>query len=201
MVIVDIEEMSKSKVKVSIDNGTSFALYKGELRTYGIAKDGEMPQEVYSKLMDEVLVKRAELRCMNLLKSRDYTRHQLEDKLKTGGYPQEVIYKALSYVISYGYVDDLHYAESYIGYKSSSKSAKQIKNELLRKGVSGEDIEKAFSNCSDGKLMADEMELIERLIEKKKYDKSSATYEERQKITGFLYRKGFSLDMIHRAVE
>jgi regulatory protein len=201
MVITDIEEISKSKVKVCTDSGATFSLYKGELRTYGIAKDKELPEEIYSKLINEVLLKRAKLRAMNLLKSRDYTKCQLEDKLKMGGYPKEVIDKAVAYVASYGYIDDLRYAQSYVSYKSSSKSIKQIKNDLLRKGISGEDIERAISNCSEENNLTDEMELIERLIEKKKYDKSSATYEEKQKIIGFLYRKGFSLDMIYRAVE
>jgi regulatory protein len=201
MIIIDIEEISKSKVKVSTDNGAAFSLYKNELRTYGIAKDKEISEELYTKLIDEVLLKRAKLRSMNLLKSRDYTRHQMEDKLKDGCYPKEVIDKAINYVESYGYIDDLRYAVSYIGYKSSSKSTKQIKLELAQKGISSENIEAAFLQCSEENKMTDEMELIEKLIEKKKYDKATATYEEKQKIIGFLYRKGFSLDMIYKAVE
>jgi regulatory protein len=201
MLVIDIEEISKSKVKVSTDSGAAFSLYKSELRTYGIAKDREISEETYLTLMDEVLVKRAKLRCMNLLKSRDYTRHQLEDKLKSNCYPKEVIDKAIAYVMSYGYVDDLRYAVSYIGYKSASKSSKQIKNELMRKGISKDDIEAAFMQCSDTGNITDETKLIERLLEKKKFDKKTATYEDKQKIIGFLYRKGFSLDMIYKAVE
>jgi regulatory protein len=201
MIVIGIEEISKSKVKVSTDNGAAFSLYKNELRTYGIAKDKEIPEELYTKLIDEVLLKRAKLRSMNLLKSRDYTRHQMEDKLKNGCYPKEVIDKAINYVESYGYIDDLRYAVSYIGYKSSAKSTKQIRLELARKGISSENIEAAFLQCAEENKMTDEMELIEKLIEKKKYDKATATYEEKQKIIGFLYRKGFSLDMIYKAVE
>jgi regulatory protein len=201
MLVIDIEEISKSKVKVGTDSGAAFSLYKSELRTYGIAKDREISEETYLTLMDEVLVKRAKLRCMNLLKSRDYTRYQLEGKLKSNCYPKEVIDKAIAYVMSYGYVDDLRYAVSYIGYKSSSKSSKQIKNELMRKGISKDDIEAAFMQCSDTGNITDETKLIERLLEKKKFDKKTATYEDKQKIIGFLYRKGFSLDMIYKAVE
>jgi regulatory protein len=201
MVVIDIEEISKSKVKVSTDNGATFSLYKSELRTYGITLNKEIPEETYSKLIDEVLVKRAKLRCMNLLKSRDYTRCQMENKLKMGGYPLEVIDKAVAYVMSYGYIDDLRYALSYIGYKSSSRSLKQIKNDLLKKGISGDVIEAAFIKCVDEKRITDESELIEKLIEKKKFDKETATYEEKQKIIGFLYRKGFSMDKIYKAVE
>jgi regulatory protein len=201
MIVIDIEEISKSKVKVSTDNGAAFSLYKNELRTYGIAKDKDISEESYNRLIEEVLVKRAKLRCMNLLKSRDYTRHQLENKLRIGCYPNEVIDAAISYVMSYGYIDDIRYAVSYIGYKSPSKSKKQIRNELINKGISSDDIETAFVQCIEANNLSDEMKLIENLIRKKKYDKDASTYEEKQKIIGFLYRKGFSLDMIYKAVE
>jgi regulatory protein len=201
MTVTDITEISKAKVKVSTDEDIDFSLYKSELRTYGISLGGELPKETYDKLVNEVLLKRAKLRCMNLLKGRDYTRHQLEDKLKKGVYPKEVLDKAIEYVKSYGYVDDIRYAVSYIGYKSSSRSTRQIRNELALKGVSKEDIDEAFSQCVGQKSLTDEAVLISRLLEKKGYDSETATYEEKQKIIGFLYRKGFSLDKIYKAVE
>jgi regulatory protein len=71
----------------------------------------------------------------------------------------------------------------------------------MRKGISKDDIEAAFMQCSDTGNITDETKLIERLLEKKKFDKKTATYEDKQKIIGFLYRKGFSLDMIYKAVE
>jgi regulatory protein len=201
MIITDIDEISKSKVKVSTDIGATFSLYKSELRTYGIAKDNELSKEDYDSLVEDVLVKRAKLRCMNLLKSRDYTRYQMENKLKSGYYPDEVIDRAIAYVMSYGYIDDVRYAVSYLGCKSATKSKKQIRNELMLKGISSEDIETAFGTCMEENRLTDEAELIEKLIKKKKFDKANATYEEKQKIIGFLYRKGFALDIIYKAIE
>ena len=52
------------------------------------------------------------LRCMNLLKSRDYTVYQLKTKLKENGYPEFLIDTAIEYVASYGYVDDEKIYES-----------------------------------------------------------------------------------------
>jgi regulatory protein len=201
MIITDIDEISKSKVKVSTDIGATFSLYKSELRTYGIAKDKELSKEDYDSLVEDVLVKRAKLRCMNLLKSRDYTRYQMENKLKSGYYPDEVIDRAIAYVMSYGYIDDVRYAATYLGCKSATKSKKQIRNELMLKGISSEDIETAFGTCMEENRLTDEAELIENLIKKKKFDKANATYEEKQKIIGFLYRKGFALDIIYKAIE
>ena len=71
MIVTEIVEISKTKAKVLLDNDRCFALYKSELKKYRIAEDAEISQEYYDMIMGEVLLKRAKLRCMNLLKSRD----------------------------------------------------------------------------------------------------------------------------------
>ncbi len=178
----------------------SFALYKSELRTFGIRKDSELSPEIYDEIMDKVLLKRAKLRCMNLLKSRDYTEYQLVTKLKQGLYPEEIINAAVAYVISFGYVDDIRFAKSYIEYAGQTKSKRQIENVLLRKGISKENIRQAYAQCSEENGIAEEEELIKKLLEKKHFDRQNATYEECQKMVGFLYRKGFVLDEIYKVV-
>lgn len=201
MVVTDIVELSKTRAKVCTDSGETFALYKGELKEYQIQKGRELSKETYRTVMEEVLPKRAKLRCMNLLKSRDYTEHQLRDKLKQGIYPEEVIDKALAYVENFGYVDDIRYAKAYIIGGSGTKSRRQIEEGLLRRGISKEDMRQAWARCSeDGDVLSGEEEAIERLLARKRFDVQEAGYEERMKMIGFLYRKGFSLDKIYKAV-
>ena len=82
MTVTRIEEVSSSKVKVYVDEEFAFALYKGELRKYGIKEEKELTETVYREITGEILPKRVKLRCMNLLQKKDYTRKQLADKLK-----------------------------------------------------------------------------------------------------------------------
>lgn len=199
MQVTEITELSKAKVKVFIDNEFAFVLYKGELRTYRLKVGEEISESVYHQIVDEVLVKRAKLRCMNLLKSRDYTRFQLATKLKQGLYPDEVIQQALDYVASYHYIDDARYAEDYMRYALQTKSKKQIMLELRKKGVSSEIIEEVMMRFEE-ETEDKEAELIKKLLLKKKYMAATATREDRTKIVGFLYRKGFSLDKIYTII-
>ena len=69
MIVTRIEEISKSKVRVTLDSEFSLVIYKGELKKYHITENEEFPQNQYELLLT-VLEKRAKLRCMNLLKSR-----------------------------------------------------------------------------------------------------------------------------------
>ncbi|MDE7183441.1 MAG: recombination regulator RecX [Lachnospiraceae bacterium] len=200
MTVLEIAEISKTKSKVLLDTNVCFALYRSEIRKYRIEKDAEISQECYDTIMNEVLLKRAKLRCMNLLKSRDYTEYQLRMKLRQGVYPEEIIEAAVAYVSSYGYVNDFRYAQTYIEYAGKSKSRRQIENCLAGKGVSRDTIEQAYEQCSEEDSITTEEELIYRLFEKKHFDRANATYEECQKMIGFLYRKGFVLDKIYKAV-
>lgn len=200
MTVTDIVEISKSRLRIFIDNEAAFVLYKGEIKNMNIKKGGELSEESLRCIMDELLVKRAKLRCMNLLKSRDYTKHQLTEKLRQGFYPEMVIEKAIDYAMSYGYIDDMRYAVAYIRYAGASKSKKQIENDLMKKGVSKQDISNAYLQCGEEDVLVAEEELIEKFLLKKHFNNNSATFEERQKMIAFLYRKGFSLDRIYKVV-
>ncbi|MDE7267223.1 MAG: recombination regulator RecX [Lachnospiraceae bacterium] len=200
MTVTDIVEISKSKVKIWIDNEAAFVLYKGELRQLDIIKGKALSEECFHHIMKELLVKRARLRCLNLLKGRDYTKYQLTVKLRQGSYPESVIENAVDYVASYGYIDDVRYAQSYIKYAGNAKSKNQIEYDLQKKGVSKQDIKYAYMQCAEKNIFVDEMDLIEKFMRKKNFQKEASTIEERRKMTAFLYRKGFSWDNIRKAV-
>lgn len=201
MLVTQISEVSKTRSRIFLDGQFAFILYKGELRQFQIKEGQELTEECYRQIMTQILPKRAKLRSMNLLQSRDYTRKQLEDKLKQGEYPQECIEEALSYVESYGYMDDRRYAGDYIEYHIQTKSKMRIETDLMRRGISKEVIRQAFEMLGDLGVAQDEAALIRDLLNKKKYCAHTATKQEQQKMYGFLYRKGFSSEAISRALE
>ncbi len=200
MRVTQIVELSKSRSKVYIEQEFAFVLYKGELRLYHV-KEGELLAEKdYRTIMEEVLPKRAKLRAMNLLKGREYTTSQLRNKLKQGYYPDAVIEQALAYVADFNYTDDLRYAVDYITYHESSKSRRRIEQDLQAKGITREVMEQAWTEWQELGGTQDEQTMIARLLEKKHYDRSLADYKERQRIYGFLMRKGFSGEQIRKAI-
>lgn len=201
MVVTDIVEYTKSRYKIYIEREFAFVLYKGELRLYGVTKDKELANESYEQIMKEVLPKRAKLRSMNLLKSRDYTRKQLGDKLRSGFYPETVIEEALDYVATYRYIDDDRYALSYIRYHSESKSRKSLNTALLQKGIDKETLNRAWTAWEEEGNRQNEAEQIKKLLEKRKFDCKAADPKEVQRTYAFLMRKGFSPEMIRKFVK
>ena len=200
MLVTQISEISKSRYRIYLDGQFAFVLYKGELRQFQIKEGQELSGESYRQIMTQVLPKRAKLRSMNLLQSRDNTKKQLENKLKQGEYPKECIDEAIAYVESYGYIDDRRYAKDFIEYNIRTKSRTRIETDLLGKGIVKDVIRQAFEELENIGVEQDEMSMIRDLLKKKNYCADTATRQEQQKMYGFLYRKGFHGDTIARAL-
>lgn len=199
MIVTQITEISKNRSKVYIDQEFAFVLYKGELRLYNIAVEHEVKDEDYAEIMNTVLPKRAKLRAMNLLQKRIYTEKQLRDKLKEGFYSEEIIEDTISYVKSFHYVDDERYALDYLTYHEGSKSMRQMEMDLYKKGISKETYRQALVLWEENGGKQDEQEMICSLLEKKHYS-ADWDLKNKQKLYGFLLRKGYSPDAITRAM-
>ena len=102
MTVTKTEAVTKTRYKVYIDGQFAFVLYKGELSRYHVKEGAELSEGTYEKIRGEVLVKRAKLRAMHLLNAMGRTEAQLREKLKQGGYPEDIIDEAVAYVKSFG---------------------------------------------------------------------------------------------------
>lgn len=200
MIVTRIEEMSRTRSRIYLDESFAFVLYKGELRLYGVREGEALEEDAYRQIMDEVLPKRATLRAMNLLKSRSYTESQLREKLLQGMYPQTCIDTALDYVKSYHYVDDRRFAEEYIENQQEKKSRRVIGMDLLKKGIPKELIEEAFLAQAESGNGPDEEALAKQWMKKKRFDAQEADFKERQKMAAFLYRKGIGGETIRKVL-
>lgn len=201
MVVTQIVGITASRSKVYLDEEFAFVLYKGELRHYKITQGGEVSGEVFDEICNLVLPKRAKLRGMALLKNRPYTKRQMEDKLRQGFYPEQVIGEAVSYLEAYGYINDAQYAQDYIGYHKESKSRRRLEQDLMRKGIEKQQIEAAFSDWEEQGGEAAEADQIADWIRKRSYDVHTTDLKEKQRMAAFLFRKGYDADKIQKALK
>ncbi len=196
MIVTAVRDISPSRAQIEIDGESAFVLYKGELAAYGIEQGQELGESVYREITTVLLPRRAKLRAMNLLKNRSYTQAQLREKLKAGGYPEEAENEAMAYVLSFGYINDSRYACDYIEYNKESKSKNRIVADLMKKGISGAEIEEAWEKTvGSGRTELEKAQIVQWL-EKKHFQPQTASLREKQKFMAFLYRKGFTIEDI-----
>lgn len=123
------------------------------------------------------------------------TECEMRKKLEDQGFSPAAVENAVRFLKGYRYLNDEDYARRYLERNGKKKSERQIRFELKKRGVSEADIDLAFEENP-----LDETAQILALLEKKKYGGEEAGREEKQKISAFLARKGFSYDAISTAL-
>ena len=181
MTVTRTEPCGKTKYRIYLDGEPAFILYKGEMKKLDIREGQSISRETEEQIRSEILLRRAKLRAMHLLEDMDRTETELRDKLSRGEYPDDVVEKAIDYVSSFGYIDDVRYAENYILGRKDLKSRREIRAVLAKKGISGEDIEQAFSACYSEDS---EAEAVRRILRKRKFSPESADRAQMQKMYG-----------------
>ncbi len=174
--VEEISEYKKGRYRVLLEDGTSWILYKGEVRAYRLEPGVEVPEALAEEIRTEVIGKRAKKRAMHLLEQMDRTEYGLREKLRQGEYREEAIEDAVAYVKSYHYLDDERYARNYILSYQNTRSRQRIQQDLLRKGID--------------KRLIEQLQMIRQLLQKKHYD-TGTDMKEKRRIYAFLLRRGF----------
>lgn len=198
MQVIQILELDRKRVRICLEDGCEFALYKGEKRQYDLQEGGELSQEQFEDIRREILIKRARKRVMHLLEKMDRTEEQLRVKLRQGYYPEDVIEDAIGYVKGYHYLDDLRYAQNYVRSHREKKSRRMLQLELQKRGVAKEWIQQALEEEYE---QENEQEQILKWIRKKDYSSDTADLKEKQRMYQFLLRRGFRPNDILHALD
>lgn len=140
----------------------------------------------------------ARKKAMDLLLHNDRTEAELRERLLKKEFDAFSVEDAVAYVKSFGYIDDERYARNYVEFYRPRKSARQLAQDLQRKGVDAMFIESALSEAGSDETA------LKRALEKKVSDPwklAEYSYEQKQKVMAYLYRKGFQMEDIRRIVD
>ncbi|MFT4144076.1 MAG: RecX family transcriptional regulator [Mobilitalea sp.] len=202
MIVTELKELEKSKIKVYLDGEAAFILYSSDLKSIALKVDEELSAADYEDIINQTIYPRAIQKALAILKFKDRTEQELQRKLKEADYPEEVIARVIGYMKEYGYLNDERYTSLYVKNRKSTKSKQFIKSELLQKGldksVINEVLEAEYKEDSeeDSELFA-----IKKAIAKKTKTPQLLTFEEKQKLIASLFRKGFNINKIKKILE
>ena len=68
-IVTKIEEHDKKRCKIYLNEEFAFLLYKGELSEYKIVQGNIITDDIYNKITEETLLKRAKKRSLNFSRS------------------------------------------------------------------------------------------------------------------------------------
>lgn len=149
------------------------------------------PKKV-AQLLDE---KGLRHKAIELLARREYSYGELEQKLQPLTEDEAAIYRALDWLVEMGLQSDTRFTEMFIRSKATSGYGPvRIRMELRQKYIGVDLIELGFEGIQDQIDWAQE---VDRLIEKKANGLDLNDMKSKNKVMGFLQRRGFSLDQIY----
>lgn len=196
MLITEVENLSRTKVKIYIDETYAFALSKNEADSLCLEPGCELSEETYNYIFKELLLKKAKLKSLSLLKARDYTENELILKLRHDLYPEPVIRLAVDYVKSYRYIDDERYIENFCRLNQHRLSRQQLIYKLHQKGLDSGLISSYMSG-----LEIDEQAQILSALRSKYGRQLPKDAKGLHKVYGYLLRKGYRYDDIRQALK
>ena len=199
MIITKLDKVGTKQVRLFFDEEKYCLLYYNEVRRLGFHEKDEVGQQEFEEL-NKLLLHRAKLKAMSLLKYQDRTRKELKDRLMRAEFPECITEGAIAYVESFGYINDEEYVRRYMEYKAGTKSRIQIKMDLRKKGIGTEILERIFDEYE-----YEEDDVLEEQVQKRIRQKGSVTKENFQKYYGYFARKGFNsvkiIDLLRKYCE
>ena len=198
MLLTKIEQIDQKRYRIYVEEEFIFLLYVTDIRKLKLEEQMDITPEELDKIYIDIVLRRAKMKAMLLLKSMDYSEKGLRDKLAKLYYPPKAINDALEYVIGYGYIDDERYARNYVRFKKDTQSRKQIEYTLQQKGVSKDYINIAFDEEYSNESNALVRAIIKKVGSLERIEELTA--DEKRKVGAYLYRKGFSSQEIREYI-
>ena len=189
-IITAIEPQKKNKGRVSlfIDGEFFCGLEMLTVLKFRLKEKQAMEEsELLSLVLDSELTVAFE-KAMGQINVRMRTRKEIEEYLKDKKFSEEVIASTIAKLVNYRYVDDAEFCRHYIAAKRQSWGEIKIKYMLSGLGVESSTIEEVYAATSS------QVEEACRLAIKK-----FSTEPDKQKVFGFLMRKGFDSSTIKSA--
>ena len=200
------KEAARKKQRYCVKTNTEevLMLKEEEVLRFSIFSDKTYTQAEWVDLLQQIQSQRAYEKGLDLVLFRKNSRWELLEKLKRNGFSSQEAEQAADRLEEAGYLNDLQYAQSYVRQHKTDAyiTFAQLKQALLKKGVSYDIIDTVLSDCSP-ETEEEEKEKLRQFIYKK-YDKlvreGQISYNKKVSIQQALYRKGYSLDLIQSVV-
>ena len=197
----------KQKTKIYLDGNYAGWLYNRQIPGSRLSAESSITEEEWKQMVLELILPRGKKKALDLLLFQERTERELYDRLCGDGYTPEQTDEIMEYIRSFSYLDDARYAAHFFAAHRETKSERELRQLLLRKGVAESDIEEGYRRyreelSEEGIDTSEDPELsaIRRMIERKLGGRSNPEGGELQKLYAALVRKGFSYENIRKAL-
>ncbi|MBQ7089360.1 MAG: regulatory protein RecX [Clostridia bacterium] len=196
MKIIETAVRRRRLYLLRLDNDAEYSVDRQTFDESPYKVGGDITEEQLHALLSASQYNRARERALYLLGLRDYSCHELEQKLYTEAEPA-IAAAVVERLCEVGLLDDERYAARLARSLSEGKHypRRRIEQELRRRGISNGLIQAAVSE-----LDGEDYEQALAILERKYYNKLNDP-DSRRRVIAALARRGFSYVAIRRAMD
>ncbi len=136
-------------------------------------------------------------KALDILTRRDHSRSELRKKLVLRGFAEKPLDEALERLSSQGLIDDAKFAAGWVesALRSGRGFGARLLLDLRQKGISRETAQQAVA---EGAAAIPAEQVLAEIVKRRfaAFNNDTATQKEKQRIYGYLQRRGFSLSFI-----
>lgn len=189
------QKKRKNRLNLYIDGEFKVGIDAGTAASLGLFVDKEIDESALNEIGDEESYQLCLDKAFLLLSIRMQTEHELWEKLGKKSLRKD-IGRTIARLKELGYVDDAKFAKLWVESRSNSRGSQVLRTELIKRGIKREVIDEALSTLDPDK----QLEAARDIVRSK--DKPEFSKDERfKKLGGLLARRGFSYDIIKKALE
>lgn len=201
---ITTQKQNKERYNIFVDYGQGeeygFSVDQDILVAYKLKKGLELQNDMLSEMLFEDNIKKAFSLALSFLSYRMRAEKEVVKYLQEKNVEESIIPKVIEKLFHYKYLNDLEFAKAFVRTRMNTtlKGPDFIKKELQDKGINAQYIEKALEQYT-GELQLQHVLLF---IEKKaKQNQTNSNTMLKRKITANLLGKGFSIDIIEKALK
>ncbi|MDE7405924.1 MAG: RecX family transcriptional regulator [Clostridiales bacterium] len=189
--ITDIQKQKRNRTRVSIFVDGEFVCGLDEVAaaTARLKIGDEITADELKNVMEKSELNSAFERAVGYLSIAPRAKKEIYKYLLDKGYDKAIIMQTIDKLVSYHYIDDYLYAQTYIKSKSKKYGSFRISAELKQKGIAQSVIDELLDDALEDNIT----DIAQKYI---KSHKSA----DRQKLKRFLAGRGFSWDSINSVV-
>ena len=193
---ITIQKKNKDRCSIFIDGEFKFGLTKDLVLQYGLYEGAEITDQEIEVLLFQAEKAKIVNRAYKILHYRQRSVKEMRDRLLKIGYEVEFVDAVINEMVADSTLDDERFARAFVNDHTSlkPKGNRYILNELTKKGISKETIERLLRD-------RDEKQMVSEYIKHKARNLNIHTRKDRQKLLRRLLNRGFSSDLVYEILK
>lgn len=199
---LSVQRKDKSRASVFLDGEFAFGIHQDLILKHGLHEGRSLSMDEQREIVQDDATFRAKAKAMRYVARRARTEEEVRRKLREKDHEEPAIEAAVARLQELSYLDDAAYAREYVRsrFRSKGYGPVRLRQELRRRGIGRLLIEDAMVLLGDAEVLE-----AARAHARKRWPRLAQREDDRhrrhQKLSGYLRRRGFSYDVIHRVID